>query len=56
MGCEDVFAGAIRVILFGLNFSTLLAGGVLLGCGVYVKISVNEFTDVDDVTAIDMTA
>ena len=51
-----MFEGTLRVILFGLNFCTLLAGGVLLGCGVYVKMSVNEFTDVDDVTAIDVAA
>ena len=56
MGCHDFLAGTIRVILFGLNFCTLLAGGVLLGCGVYVRISVNQFTDVDDVSAIDVAA
>jgi len=56
MGCADFLAGTIRVVLFGLNFCTLLAGGVLLGCGVYVKISVNEFNDVDDVSAIDVAA
>jgi len=56
MGCHDLLEGTIRVILFGLNFCTLLAGGVLLGCGVYVKMSVNEFTDMNDVTAIDIAA
>ncbi|KAL5259538.1 hypothetical protein ACHWQZ_G009856 [Mnemiopsis leidyi] len=56
MGCQDFLAGTIRVILFGLNFCTLLTGGVLLGCGVYVRISVNKFTDVDDVSAIDVAA
>lgn len=43
MGFQAVLAGAIRVILFGLNFCTLLAGGVLLGCGAYVKISIEDF-------------
>eukprot|EP00116_Pleurobrachia_bachei_P010276 sb/3470538/ len=57
MGClSDFIAGAIRVILFGLNFATLMTGAVLLGCGVYIKIAMNQFTDMEDVKGLDVVA
>lgn len=54
--CHNFLAGTIRVILFGLNLATLLAGGVLLGCGVYVKISITEFAELNNMDAIETTA
>jgi len=56
LSCLD---GTVRIILFGLNFATLMAGGILLGCGIYVKISIDTFENVaavGEIQAIDITA
>ena len=44
-------------MLFGLNFATLMAGGILLGAGIYVKVSIDNFSDIDaDIAVIDVIA
>jgi len=39
--CETLVSGTLRIILFALNLCTLVAGGAVLGLGVYILVEIN---------------